>query len=231
MLWDQPDECIWETRGGPKKFLYSQFMCWVAIERAIRLATRRGLPPDLERWPKARDRPADHGPRLRNLSTCPGHCWPAFTEWRLLSPGLSWDNTRKRWVASVTVGYSPDGRRIFKRARGRTKTEAQRKLKEIIREYEDGLVVAGYGYTVADAVSDWLAFGLSGRDTNTIIKCTILANWIAHRPCPWRAQAPRPLGGRHRQMAGRQGASPQHPLAAGGPVRPKARDHPSAGQR
>ena len=90
--------------------------------------------------------------------------------------GLSWDNTRKRWVASVTVGYSPDGRRIVKRTRGRTKTDAQRKLKEIIREYEDGLVIGGYGYTVADAVSDWLAFGLSGRDTNTITKCTILAN-------------------------------------------------------
>ncbi len=30
-------------------------MCWVAIERAIRLATRRGLPADLERWRKARD--------------------------------------------------------------------------------------------------------------------------------------------------------------------------------
>lgn len=90
--------------------------------------------------------------------------------------GLSWDNARKRWVASVTVGYSPDGKRIFKRARGRTKTEAQRKLKEIIREYEDGLIIGGYGYTVADAVSDWLAFGLSGRDSNTITKCTILAN-------------------------------------------------------
>ena len=55
MLWDQLDECIWETRGGPKKLLYSQLMCWVAIERAIRLATRRGLPADLERWRKARD--------------------------------------------------------------------------------------------------------------------------------------------------------------------------------
>jgi GH15 family glucan-1,4-alpha-glucosidase len=53
--WDQPDEGIWETRGGPKKFLYSQLMCWVAIERAIRLATRRGLPADLERWRAARD--------------------------------------------------------------------------------------------------------------------------------------------------------------------------------
>ena len=73
-------------------------------------------------------------------------------------------------------GTPPAETRIFKRARGRTKTEAQRKLKEIIRDYEDGLVIGGYGYTVADAVRDWLAFGLSGRDSNTITKCTILAN-------------------------------------------------------
>jgi GH15 family glucan-1,4-alpha-glucosidase len=53
--WDQPDEGIWETRGGPKKFLYSQCMCWVGIERAVRLATRRGLPADLARWRAARD--------------------------------------------------------------------------------------------------------------------------------------------------------------------------------
>jgi GH15 family glucan-1,4-alpha-glucosidase len=53
--WDQPDEGIWETRGGPRKFLYSQLMCWVAMERAIRLATRRGLPAQLERWQAVRD--------------------------------------------------------------------------------------------------------------------------------------------------------------------------------
>jgi len=53
--WDQPDEGIWETRGGPKKFLYSRLMCWVAMERAVRLAVRRGLPADLERWREARD--------------------------------------------------------------------------------------------------------------------------------------------------------------------------------
>ena len=82
----------------------------------------------------------------------------------------------------ATLGRVRHGRvhrqreRIFKRARGRTKTEAQRKLKDLIRDYEDGLVIGGYGYTVADAVRDWLAFGLSGRDSNTITKCTILAN-------------------------------------------------------
>jgi GH15 family glucan-1,4-alpha-glucosidase len=53
--WDQPDEGIWETRGGRKNFLYSRLMCWVAIERAIRMANRRGLPADLPRWQQCRD--------------------------------------------------------------------------------------------------------------------------------------------------------------------------------
>jgi GH15 family glucan-1,4-alpha-glucosidase len=53
--WDQPDEGIWETRGGRKRFVYSRLMCWVAIERAIRMANRRGLPAALERWRTARD--------------------------------------------------------------------------------------------------------------------------------------------------------------------------------
>jgi GH15 family glucan-1,4-alpha-glucosidase len=54
--WDQPDEGVWETRGGRKKFLYSRLMCWVAIERAIRMALRRSLPAELGRWGPVRDR-------------------------------------------------------------------------------------------------------------------------------------------------------------------------------
>jgi len=53
--WDQPDEGIWETRGKIQNFLYSQLMCWVAIERAMRIATHRGLPADMPRWARARD--------------------------------------------------------------------------------------------------------------------------------------------------------------------------------
>ncbi|WP_431987337.1 glycoside hydrolase family 15 protein [Streptomyces griseoflavus] len=53
--WDQPDEGIWETRGGRQNFLYSRLMCWVALERAIRMANRRGLPADLARWLAGRD--------------------------------------------------------------------------------------------------------------------------------------------------------------------------------
>ena len=39
--WDQPEEGIWETRGGRKDFTYGRFQCWVALDRAIRLAGRR----------------------------------------------------------------------------------------------------------------------------------------------------------------------------------------------
>ncbi|MFJ1609894.1 glycoside hydrolase family 15 protein [Streptomyces sp. NPDC088253] len=53
--WDQPDEGVWETRGGRKTFLYSRLMCWVAIERAMRLAQHRGLPADMVRWGAVRD--------------------------------------------------------------------------------------------------------------------------------------------------------------------------------
>jgi integrase len=89
--------------------------------------------------------------------------------------GLYWDRNRERWIAAVTVGYTSSGKRIVKRASGRTKTAAQRRLKEIIRDYEDGLAIAPGGYTVAQAVSDWLAHGLYGRNQATITTCTILS--------------------------------------------------------
>jgi GH15 family glucan-1,4-alpha-glucosidase len=53
--WDQPDEGIWEIRGGRKDFTLSRLMCWVAIERATRMARQRGLPADLVRWMRHRD--------------------------------------------------------------------------------------------------------------------------------------------------------------------------------
>jgi hypothetical protein len=43
--WRRPDEGIWEVRGGRQEFLYSRVMCWVAVDRAIRLATKRSFPP------------------------------------------------------------------------------------------------------------------------------------------------------------------------------------------
>lgn len=75
---------------------------------------------------------------------------------------------RQRWIASVTVGYDDRGKRVFRRASGRTKTEAKDKLKEIQRAYDDGMVTAATGYTVGDAVTYWLAYGLNGRDPHTV---------------------------------------------------------------
>ena len=68
--WDQPEEGIWETRGGRKDFTYGRFQCWVALDRAIRLAEHRGRPADIIRWRSERDRhlQADHGPRLEPAS-------------------------------------------------------------------------------------------------------------------------------------------------------------------
>ena len=54
--WDQADEGIWEVRGGRQHFTYSRLMSWVALERAIRMATTRGLPANLANWQAARDR-------------------------------------------------------------------------------------------------------------------------------------------------------------------------------
>ena len=53
--WDQPDDGIWETRGGRQDFVYGRLMSWVAFDRAIRLAQSRGRPADLGRWTSARD--------------------------------------------------------------------------------------------------------------------------------------------------------------------------------
>ncbi len=89
--------------------------------------------------------------------------------------GLHWDEPRQRWIASVTVGYSPAGKRIVRRASGRTKTEAKNKLRDILRATEDGHQVEPHGYTVKQAVEDWLAFGLTGRSENTITTRRFLA--------------------------------------------------------
>jgi len=53
--WRRPDEGIWEVRGGRQEFLFSRVMCWVAFDRAIRLATKRSFPAPLASWHETRD--------------------------------------------------------------------------------------------------------------------------------------------------------------------------------
>ena len=53
--WQRRDAGIWEVRGGPQHFVYSKLMCWVAVDRALRLADKRSFPADREHWSRVRD--------------------------------------------------------------------------------------------------------------------------------------------------------------------------------
>ncbi|AZD62012.1 Glucoamylase (glucan-1,4-alpha-glucosidase), GH15 family [Pseudomonas chlororaphis] len=52
--WDGEDVGIWEMRGEQHHFLHSRLMCWVALDRAIRLASKRSLPAPFARWDQTR---------------------------------------------------------------------------------------------------------------------------------------------------------------------------------
>jgi carbohydrate kinase (thermoresistant glucokinase family) len=55
-IWEQPDDGIWEVRGGRRHFTYSKIMAWVALDRTVRDAERFKLQAPLERWRQVRDR-------------------------------------------------------------------------------------------------------------------------------------------------------------------------------
>jgi integrase len=89
--------------------------------------------------------------------------------------GLHWDEPRQRWIATVTIGYDAQGKRITRKASGKTKTEARDKLKELVRDHDDGLAAPAGSYTVGDAVNSWLAHGLNGRGPQTVSMYRIYA--------------------------------------------------------
>lgn len=53
--WREPDQGMWEIRSPGERHTSSVLMCWVAVERAMRMATARGRPAELDRWRRARD--------------------------------------------------------------------------------------------------------------------------------------------------------------------------------
>ncbi|QHO70898.1 glycoside hydrolase family 15 [Marisediminicola antarctica] len=48
--WEQPDNGIWEVRGEPRHFLYSKLMCWVALDRAVRMADQLHAAHRVDEW-------------------------------------------------------------------------------------------------------------------------------------------------------------------------------------
>ena len=87
--------------------------------------------------------------------------------------GVHWSEARQRWVATAQLGFRPNGKRISRTAAGRTKTEAKKKLKQLLRDKDDGIAQSTQP-TVADALDEWLRFGLSSRSAHTVTTCRIL---------------------------------------------------------
>ncbi|HET7388898.1 MAG TPA: tyrosine-type recombinase/integrase [Nocardioidaceae bacterium] len=82
--------------------------------------------------------------------------------------GLHWDESRQRWIGTVTVGYDSRGKRRTRRFSAVTKSEAREKLKELLREVDMGLDLTHGSVTVGEVVEAWLAHGLHGRSPGTL---------------------------------------------------------------
>ncbi len=54
-IWDTPDSGIWEVRGGPRHFVYSKLMCWVAVDRGIKIAEHRKYDFPVDKWKDTRE--------------------------------------------------------------------------------------------------------------------------------------------------------------------------------
>ena len=80
--------------------------------------------------------------------------------------GLSWSESRQRWIGRVSVGFTTMGKRRVVTVSGRTKTEAKAKLREVMRDGDR---------TVAEAVEDWLAHGMGLQEPSTVVNRAILA--------------------------------------------------------
>jgi hypothetical protein len=73
---------------------------------------------------------------------------------------------KNRYVGAVSLGYTPEGKRIRRKVYGRTKQDVRDKLKALHQELEAG-IRSPVGYTVRDAMQDWLGEGLDGRSERT----------------------------------------------------------------
>ncbi|MBW0101397.1 tyrosine recombinase XerC [Pseudonocardia sp. KRD291] len=89
--------------------------------------------------------------------------------------GVHWDESRQRWIATAAIGFDGRGKRITRKASGTTKTAAKAKLREILRDHEDGTTVAPGHYTVRETVQDWLFYGVSGLAPATVKNYTTIA--------------------------------------------------------
>jgi integrase len=79
---------------------------------------------------------------------------------------IYFDAAKNRYMGAVSLGYTPEGKRIRRKVSGRTKQEVRDKLRVLHRELDAG-IRSSAGYTVRQAVEDWLREGLDGRSGRT----------------------------------------------------------------
>ena len=104
--WDQPDEGIWETRGGQQDFTYCRLMCWVALDRAIRIAHDAPCPPTSPAGPPsataifdvADGRGLERREGARSSSTTTTDVLDASL---LLMPLVGFISPRPRWLSTL----------------------------------------------------------------------------------------------------------------------------------
>jgi integrase len=80
---------------------------------------------------------------------------------------IYWDSSKHRYIGAVSLGFAPAGTRIRRKVTGRTKAEVRSKLRELHQEVERGLRPR-QGYTLNDALDDWLAHGLEDVSARTV---------------------------------------------------------------
>ena len=87
--WEQPDQSIWEVRGGAQDFTYSKLQCWVALDRGVRLARKRSFPT-----------------RRRHLAarSAIGSTRPSCSEgWNERSSAFTQSSARTRWTPATLM--------------------------------------------------------------------------------------------------------------------------------
>lgn len=154
-IWSQPDEGIWEVRGGAKHFTYSKIMAWVAYDRAIKSAAEFGMKGPVEEWEAQRaaihDEVCRHGYDRRRQTFVQVYGEPQLDASLLLIPA---------------VGFlPPEDPRVIS-----TVHAIERELLEdgFVRRYDTGTTKDGLppGEGMFLACSFWLAdaYHLIGRD-------------------------------------------------------------------
>ena len=110
---------------------------------------------------------------------------------------IYFDAANNCWTAAISLGFSPDGKRLRRKVTGRTKTVVKDKLKVLRRELEAG-IQSSPSYTMALCIEDWLSQGLTGRSPSTVANYRHLAG---HAISKLGAVKLRDLTARHVQVA------------------------------